>query len=484
MRVIVLVQPMTNVFDAGKSRPTPPLSLLAACRLVAREQEVHLIDQRGRGDWRAELGRRLEEKPLLVGLTSVTGSQLSAAVEIARFVKQRAPRTPIVWGGIHATLFPDQVLESGTADLVVRGEGEQTLLELSHALATGRGPAGIAGVSHRADGQIRHEAERAFLDQATLPDVDLGLAPGGDHFFVAGRPATYVETSRGCPMSCAYCYNAVFHHSRWRGEPAATVLERWRRLRRDRPHIVHLSIVDDNFFGNKRRALELAEGLIREGSPFTFQVQGAEIAVLDKLSDEELRLLRRAGCVRLDMGVESGSATLLAAVNKKLAPEQALRLNRRLAAVGITAWYNFLAGMPGETPDDLQASLRLMEKLLADNPAALVSPFYLYAPYPGTALFDKARLMGYRPPVDLESWGGLHNGRLPVPWLDPRGRRELAAIYFTSIFVDRKLELYDTHPLYRLAARLYRPLARWRLRRRRFGLMPERWLFEKLVNVS
>jgi len=166
------------------------------------------------------------------------------------------------------------------------------------------------------------------------------------------------------------------------------------------------------------------------------------------------------------MGVESGSPRLLADVNKKLAPDQVRRLNRRLAAAGITAWYNFLAGMPGETADDLQASLGLMEQLLTDNPAALVSPFYLYAPYPGTALFAKARDLGYRPPDKLDGWAGLHDGRLPVPWIDARRRHRLAAIYFTSIFVDRKLELYDTHPLYRLAARLYRPLARWRLRRR------------------
>jgi len=482
--VIVLVQPMTNVFDAGKSRPTPPLSLLAACRLAARERKVRLVDQRTRGDWRRELGRLLDDKPHFVGLTSVTGSQLSSAVEIAGFIRERAPKTTIVWGGIHATLFPEQVLESSLADVVIRGEGEQTLLELSRLPAAGQNPAGMAGVSYRTDGAVRHEPERPFLDLAALPDVDLGLAPGGDYFLVEKRPATYVETSRGCPMSCAYCYNAVFHHSRWRGEPAATVLERWRRLRRDRPHIVHLSIVDDNFFGSKRRALELAEGLGREGAPFTFQIQGAEVAVLDQFSDEEIDLLRRAGCVRLDMGVESGSPRLLADVNKKLAPDQVRRLNRRLAAAGITAWYNFLAGMPGETADDLQASLGLMEQLLTDNPAALVSPFYLYAPYPGTALFAKARDLGYRPPDKLDGWAGLHDGRLPVPWIDARRRRRLAAIYFTSIFVDRKLELYDTHPLYRLAARLYRPLARWRLRRRWFGLMPERRLFEKLVDVS
>lgn len=482
--MIVLIQPMTNIFDAGKSRPTPPLSLLAAARLAAARHEVRIVDQRATPHWRRELETLLRAKPLLVGVTSVTGSQLDHALAAARFVHQTAPQVPLVWGGIHATLFPEQVLADPAADLVIRGEGEHTLAQLADALAEGRGPHGIAGVSYRDNGQVRHADDRSFVDLDAMPDVDLSLAPGGDHFLVEGRPATYVETSRGCPNRCAYCYNAVFHHRRWRGEKPATVLDRWRRLRRERPHIVHLSIVDDNFFGNPKRALDLAEGLVREGAPFRYQVQGAEVAMLDGFDDDQLALLRRSGCVRLDMGVESGSARLLESVDKRLSPDQVRRVNRRLAACGITAWYNFLAGMPGETDADLDASFALMLQLLRDNPQALVSPFYLYAPYPGTALFERSQELGYRPPARLDGWAGLHDGRLAVPWIDPARRRELAGAYFASIFVDRKLAVYDTKPLFRLAARLYRPIARWRLTRRFFRWMPERWLFEKLVDVS
>ncbi|MHA1568579.1 MAG: B12-binding domain-containing radical SAM protein, partial [Alphaproteobacteria bacterium] len=466
--MIVLIQPMTNVFDAGKLRPTPPLSLLAAVRLASPAHEVRLIDLRAQPDWRVRLAELLAQKPLLAATTSVTGNQLNSALEVVRFCKQRAPATPLVWGGVHATLFPDQVLDEPAVDIVVRGEGERTMAELADALAAGRGPEGIAGVSYRRDGEKAHEPERDFVDLAAMPDVDLDLPPGGDHFLVEGRPATYVETSRGCPMHCAYCYNAAFHHSRWRGEPAEGVLDRWRRLRRDRPHIAHLSIVDDNYFGKKNHALRIAEGLAREGAPFTYQVQGAEVKVLAKMSDDELRLLKDSGCVRLDMGVESGSRRMLEAVEKCLDPDDVLAVNRRLARVGITGWYNFLAGMPGETDRDISASLTLMLRLLDENPAALVSPFYLYAPYPGTALFERSRQDGYEPPRRLDGWAGLHSGTAPVPWIDRARRRTLSAAYFASIFVDRKLEVYDTRFLYRLAARLYRPIARWRLRRRFF----------------
>jgi len=385
---------------------------------------------------------------------------------------------------VHATLFPDQVLDEPAVDFVVRGEGEETFAELSDALAAGKEPAGIEGLSYRVDGRAVHEPERELIDLAQMPDVDLSLPPGGDHFLVQGQPATYVETSRGCPMHCAYCYNAAFHHSRWRGEPSDHVLERWQRLHAERPHLRHLSIVDDNYFGKKTHALAIAEGLDKMGAPFTYQVQGAEIAVLAKMSDDELFLLQNSGCRRLDMGVESGSRRLLAEVKKQCEPEDVLALNRRLARIGITGWYNFLAGMPGETEADLHASLDLMLRLLAENPDALVSPFYLYAPYPGTALFERARQLGYEPPRRLDGWSGLHSGRAPVPWIDRRRRRRLSAIYFASIFVDHKLEVYDTRPFYRLAAWLYRPFARWRLRHRFFHLMPELPLFRALYRID
>ena len=483
-RVIVLVQPMTNVFDAGKSRPTPPLSLLAAARLAAHRYAVRIVDQRCQPDWRARLAELLAEKPLLVGVTSVTGAQLNSALEIVRYAKSAAPHVPVVWGGVHASLFPDQVLDEPTVDFVVRGEGEETLAELADALSVGKTPAGIEGVSFRTDGRVMHEPEREPVDLAMMPDVDLSLPPGGDYFLVQGKPATYVETSRGCPMRCAYCYNAVFHHSRWRGEPSEHVLERWDRLRVERPHLRRLSIVDDNYFGKRAHALAIAEGLIKMGAPFTYQVQGAEVAVLAKMTDDELFLLQNSGCVRLDMGVESGSRRLLAEVNKNLNPDDVLALNRRLARVGITGWYNFLAGMPGETDADLNASLELLLRLLKENRQALVSPFYLYAPYPGTALFERARKLGYEPPQRLDGWSGLHSGKRPAPWIDPRRQRRLAAIYFTSIFVDHKLEVYDTRLAYRLAARLYRPIARWRLRHRFFALMPELPIFRAFFRID
>ncbi|NLH47914.1 MAG: B12-binding domain-containing radical SAM protein [Myxococcales bacterium] len=482
-RPVILIQPRTNVFDSGKTRPTLPLSLLSAARLAAARHPLRLVDQRADRGWRDTLRALIREQPLLIGVTSITGNQLFSALEATRFARELSP-APIVWGGIHATLFPDQVLAEPAIDYVVRREGEHTLAELADRLADGGDPGGIAGLSFKRDGQIVHNPERPFAALDALPEVPYAAAGPAPYFLTNGRPTLYLETSRGCFSQCAYCYNAVYHQHHWRGQSAATVLDRVARLRRERPEVGHLSLVDDNYFGRVERALEIAAGLAAAGGALTYQVQGAHGQVISQLADEDLRLLRRSGCVRLDMGVESGSPRLLEAMGKRLDLDRVVALNRRLGAIGIRPWYNFMVGFPDETAADTAATRHLALQLLDENPAALVSPFYQVVPYPGTALFARAVKLGFTPPARLDGWRDFHSGAAATPWQDEATRERHRRLYFLSIFADRKLEQYDTNPLYRVLARCYRPYARWRLRRGRLALLPEAALFRRLFDVS
>jgi len=481
--LIILVQPLTNIFDSGKSSPTQPLSLLnAVCRVVDRYR-IRLLDLRRGGDWRVELNALLRENPLCVGTTSITGNQLFSALDISRFVRANSD-APMVWGGIHATLYSDQIMAEPTIDYTVRGEGEITFDELCNVLAGGGDPQTVAGLSFRRDGKIVHNPERPFIDLETTPDVPYRLLPSPIFFRTGGRATLYLETSRGCFSRCAYCYNATYHHRKWRAQSAAKVLARLRALRAAYPELEHLSLVDDNYFGDLNRVHEIAAGLIDMGSPLTYQVQGAHIQVLSGMSDEDLLLLRQSGCERLDMGVESGSEKILETMNKKLDLTKVRELNRRLYRVGIQPWYNFMVGFPGETAADIQASSRLVTDLLGDNPQALVSPMYRLVPYPGTELFHRAVGMGFIAPTTLDGWRNFHAGNIPVPWQSSAQRKRMLKLYFLSIFIDAKLEVYDTNPLYRLLARLYRPIARWRWKKNFLAAMPELFLFNHFFDIS
>ena len=434
--------------------------------------------------WKKHLHEEIErDPPLCVGTTSITGNQVFSSLEAVAIAARRGG-IPVVWGGIHGTLFPDMMLNEAPVDVVVRKEGEDTFPELVEALEQGADLEGIQGISFRRNGRVVHNPDRPWVDLETLPEVPYEWIRGPVHFLTEGKPTLYLETSRGCFSGCTYCYNQAYHQRRWRAQSAEKVLARIKDLLERFPAIRHLSLVDDNYFGKPQRAQEIAEGLARMGTPVTYQVQGAHIEQISRMEDASFDLLARSGCVRLDMGVESGSPEVLQRVKKKIRPDQVLEINRKLRRAGIRPWFNFMAGFPGETAEDLKRTRSLIFALLRENPSSLISPVYPLAPYPGTELFREAVALGFRPPEHLAEWKDYHLANRSIPWIDDRRRKQIQAMYFLSIFVDEKLEIYDTKPLYRWLARVYRPVARFRLKRGFFKGMPELALFQRLFDTS
>ncbi|MCC6157362.1 MAG: B12-binding domain-containing radical SAM protein [Deltaproteobacteria bacterium] len=482
--LVVLVQPETNILDRAKTRPTPPLPLLAAASRVARRTKVALVDVRyDRRGWRKILAGHLARKPICVGVTSVTGNQILSTLEVVRYVRSVSD-VSVVWGGVHATLFPDQVLGEPSVDYVVRGEGEDTFEELVAALSAGKDVTGIRGLSHRRDGQIVHNEDRPFVNLDDLPEVPYELMGEEPYFYSQGKPTLYVETSRGCFSRCTYCYVSGFHLRRWRPQSASRVLERFDGLRRRWPVIRHLSLVDDNYFGEVKRMRVISEGLIERGSPWSYQVQGAHIQVVSHLKIDDFRLLARSGCERLDMGLESASTSMHKIIRKRIDLDAVRNMNRMLGEVGIVPWYNIMVGFPGETTADLDATRDYVMRLRDENPKALFSPFYRVVPYPGTELFATALEAGFEPPRSLEGWKNFHSDGADVPWQTRRGKKRISQLFFLTMFFDRKSEIYNTNAIVRLLARIYRPIAAMRLRRNWMRLMPEYSLFRLVFNAS
>ncbi|MFN7955084.1 MAG: radical SAM protein [bacterium] len=481
---MVLVQAKTEILDAWKSHPTLPLSLLSAARKVARERNVVLVDERVDREWRATLAQLLARRPICVAITSVTGRQLLHALAIARAVREISPTTPVVWGGIHGTLLPEQTLAGGLVDVVVIGEGETTFAELVEAFAAGRPAWEVPGTASLDDeGAVRLGPPRGKLDLDRLDPIPYHLAGPGYLFLRGGRQTAYFETSRGCPYPCGYCYtNSLFGVS-WRGQSAATVLEHLRHLRASLPGVSHVSITDDSYFTRTERALEIAEGILREGWDITYQVQGTVIPILKKLSDDELALLRRSGMVRVDMGVESGSERIQREIGKGLKIADVREINRRLAKHDIVPWYNFMSGFPEESASEFAATLDLLLEVVRENPQALVSPVYCLAPYPGTDAYHIAARAGFQFPPRTEDWARFALDRSNNPWMTESQRKAQEAAYFLSIFVDGKVREYGTWPL-RVLAALYRPIAKLRLARRWFRFLPEKWLADRVTAAS
>lgn len=476
-KTVVLVQPAIGEWDWVRSRPHFPLGLLQAAAGVARAFPTVLVDQRTDPGWRGSLQGHLDRDPLCVAVTSMSGRQIGHALAASRHVKQVRPRVPVIWGGLHASMLPEQTLREPSIDVVVRGEGERTFAELVQALAAGSGPEDIPGLSFRDGASIRHNPDRPFLDLQEVPEVPYDLVRVEDYLpEFRGVPSLNVETSRGCPNRCAYCYNYRYNRCTWRWQEPARVLERL-RYAVERLGVRGFYVTDDNFFARRSRGIEIARRIRDEGLGIQWQLQGVEIETVRAMDHQDLELLTVSGCVRFSFGADSGSDRILTRLRKKHTVRDLLEVNRRLADHDLTLYYSFLSGIPTETPEDLERTLDVILQVLDENPNARVSPLYNYFPFPGAPLYEEiVESHGYRPPERLEDWARIDYGSTNIPYLSPALRGKLERLYLPTLFLDRKFHEYNTRAWLRFLSDLYRPVARFRVRRRMLALPVEAWV--------
>ena len=471
MADVVIVQPQIGDWDDFRSHPSLPLACLSACRYVAKEFSTVFIDTRIDKDWKTNLKRELENKPLCVGVTSMTGRQIGFALEISRYVKKES-RVPVVWGGIHASLLPESILENDAIDAVVIGEGELSFLELVRSLADRRVLAGIKGVWYKEAGKIVRNAEREFLRLDDLPDLPLSLV-GLEYFLpiFQGRRTYYIETSRGCPNHCKFCYNSIYNKSRWRGFSAERVVRELKYLY-EHFNIGSFYVVDDNFFHDLKRAQAIAQGIIDEKLDIFWIAQGITVNSALKMDNEYLDLLVRSGLKKVHFGVESASERILERINKNINISDVLKINKEWRRYELIIQYNFMCGFPQETMEDIRQTIDLVFRLMKDNPRALISPLCPYTPYPGTALYQESLESGFLKKKSLEEWVKTDYG--DNLWESEHRRKFISSLFFASMFLDRHRcrDMVESKAL-RLLMEFYRPVARLRVKHLFFKFMPE-----------
>ena len=470
MAEVVLVEPIFGHWDTLRTRPTPPLGLLSAASFVAREFETVLIDQRTDEHWRDSLLRELNSSPLCVGVHSLTGNQIKHALEVASFVREHSD-APLVWGGAHTTLLPEQSLADPCVDIIVESEGEETFLELVRTLRSGGDLGQVSGLWFERDGKPYYTGPRRFVEMDKLPEMPYNLVDFTDYLPLEfEKPTFYIEGSRGCPNNCSFCYNKAFHKRRWRAFSADVFVERMLNAA-ERFKVEHFYMVDENYSVDIGRMKRISEALVGEG--ITWTTTGGHIPQMSVLSDADFKLLWRSGCRRLYFGVESGSERILKRINKKLNMEQLLDVNRRLAKVDIIPRYNFITGLPYEREADLRKTVELIMRVMRENPKATITALASYIPYPGSDLYEDALRYGFEEPGTLAEWGELKMERGNLPWLSRRDKRVLQSLYFVSFFIDSKAKDFVCTRLLSMLASLYRPIARFRMKHFFFGLMPE-----------
>ncbi len=479
---IVLFQPRVGYMDSVRSKPALPLSLLHAVSLAAERYDVVLIDQRVQLDWDARLRDALRDRPLLLGITCYTGPMIHDALGAARLAREIDPEVPIVWGGVHVGLQPEQSVRHPLVDVVVRGEGEVSLVALADALAGGKRLDGVPGIAWLDGDEYVATPAAEYVDPSKTPEIPYHVVDVEDYMpLYEGRRSLYMESSRGCPFACTYCYNVYFNDRRWRPQSPARLLERVRTVK-ERYGVEDVYFTDDDFFINPKRSREIVEGLL--DIDVTWQVQGSDIICISKMDDDFLQLLQDSGFRRFTVGIETGSPRMRKLMRKEGSVELILETFERIARFGFIVFGSFISNTPGETLEDIRQSVDLMQKLHQVNPNFRNSPVYHYTPFPGTPMFEQAVASGFRPPRTLEEWAGFSyegNGFVHIGSQPPEFYERL---YLSTLLNDRKVDEYTVPWWIRLGAGMYRPVANARLRHLFFDWMPEMAVAQRFLRAT
>ncbi len=396
---VLLVNPpdVTTKYQRFLGITAPPLGLAyIAAVLEEAGYTVRILDCPALGMSLEEFRRTVRRlKPTLVSISATTPI-IKQAYRAAKAVRQEVEDALVCLGGYHPTFMDKECLmECDAVDVVVRREGEYTVLDLTRSVVDGEEELGeILGITYRdEDGRPVRNPDRPLIqDLDTLPFPARHLLPMDRYTFFGSRTsATTIVSSRGCPMRCEFCASAALHGHRLRTHSAERVVAEMLHVH-ERYGSDIIAFVDDTFTYDRRRVEKICHLLIESDVNITWGCS----ARVDTVDKDLLELMKEAGCSTLFFGVESGSQEILDNVNKGFTVEQTKRVFEICKDIGIITVASAVVGLPGETHKSAKRTIKFLKEL--DPDYAIVS---VATPYPGTKFYERAEKEGL---IEEKSW--------------------------------------------------------------------------------
>jgi anaerobic magnesium-protoporphyrin IX monomethyl ester cyclase len=427
---------------------TPPLNLMYLAAALEKESfSVKIIDddllQRGYYKF-AELAAKLN--PRIIGVTATT-STIKTALNYLEAVKKILPESLTVIGGPHTTFMPLETLrDSNALDIVVLGEGEETLVDLANNYHPGenneRYLCKVMGIAYRdknnwekKKGNLKLTQPRPLIKNLdSLPFPARHLVPF-ESYGVSKNQSGGIVTSRGCVYSCGYCSSSLIMGKKFRSRSPDNVVDEIEELVY-RYNIRDMAFMDDTFMLNKTRAHKIAYEIKARDLDVSFIASSR----VDMVNKNLLSNLRNAGMNTLYYGVESGSQRVLNLMKKGITLKLAESAVKSAKKVGLDVLASFIIGYPGETEEEIDKTIDFSIKLNPDY-----SQYSILTPFPGTPIYHDLKNKGL---IDTENWG-KYTVMKPVLKYEKMG--------LTNKLVERKLAQaylkFYTRPKYLLKHR-------------------------------
>ncbi|MDP3789611.1 MAG: cobalamin-dependent protein, partial [Candidatus Omnitrophota bacterium] len=264
---VLLIKPHYNANEKYSTAVFPLGLLCLSTSLKDNGYNPVIIDATVYGDYMGEIAPHLEDA-VAVGITAMS-AQVYSGCKIAEFIRKKRPGLPIIWGGVHPTLYPEDTVNSPLADIVVLGEGDETLVELLDCLKSGKPLREVKGIVYKSDGSISRSPDRPLL--ADMPSIDYSLLPQIDKYMWADLypfrrekvRCVDLHAGRGCFYECTFCFeNTSFKH---RARSAEALVSDIISLK-DKFGITMINIQDSDFFADKRRLIRFVDLMIEKNT--------------------------------------------------------------------------------------------------------------------------------------------------------------------------------------------------------------------------
>jgi anaerobic magnesium-protoporphyrin IX monomethyl ester cyclase len=417
--------------------PSFPNSLLSLCNpLIDAGYNPRIIDTELEG-----LSDIVLEDPLLAGFSVYTDANIAKALKIAAMVRQRYPAVPLVWGGPHAIMMPDQTARHPLVDFVCYGEGEIPIVELARSLSDGsRSFENVRGIIWKDKrGLCVKNAPSEYVDLDRLKVYPYDVL--NQQLYHLSRGKVYYEASRGCTYSCRFC---SYDHRKWRYRSAELVIEDLTKID-EKFSPQEIQVLDANHFMKPDWVNQIWSEKSDRGLLFRWETN-CRFDTLVRMDEKLLDTIAKAGCYQLRLGAESGSQKILDYLNKGITVDQILIGIRRCLEHKINPLVSFMIGYPHEDDRDIEATVALINTIRRDFPGAQINGLFQFQPYPNTKIFQEIRKDYQIPqPAGLDGWSRyqiVEMHRSDFPWLDNRRykRYQLLNSIVSYIFFADKLK--------------------------------------------
>lgn len=489
-RRVVLVNP--RICSPRSARL--PLSLLHLGAVLEGTHPYDIVDGNLEPDAaRATLAALDGPAGAILAVTVMPGPQVAPAIEISRAVRRALPRVPIVWGGYFPTLYPGSAINAPYVDFVVRGQGEDTLMELAASLEDAGPPVArgtpapessaadpralrhIRGLTWKDHGEAVHNPERPFRPPDDYPRLPYRRLRHIDRYFQAsflGRRTGVHQAAIGCRYRCTFCGVVSMFSGHTILQGAERLAETLRTLRDDYGADA-VQFYDHNFFDREATSIPILEALARFRMPWWCYARADALATFSRSTWE---LLRRSRLTMTYIGAEAASDEVLRGMQKGTRVEQTFEVAARCREYGVIPEFSFVLGGPGDPEGEVERTFQFIKRLKRSHPESEVI-LYFYSPTPQRARAGAARDTDTARPPRLDTYGP--NGpALPTtpegwtqsewidyvchqdaPWLSPRTRRRVKD--FAKVLYSRFPTRQD-HATPHWAKRLLSGVAAWR----------------------